>query len=443
MSGSLSQEEIDALMKQEAEAAQGDTPPDADAPVESDPPEAEASEGEAAPAEDQAVADEPVAEGDAADAAGSDAPEDDAGPPDAEAPSAPEDGGATADGEAAADHGLSDDEVDALGEVGNICMASAATSLSELLGHPVNITAPRVSGKTADILCAEHPAPTTFVNIGFTEGLEGSNSLMISIEDASIVADLMMGGAGEPSAELNEMAGSAVAEAMNQMMGAACTSMAELVGRRVDISAPEVEVLDLDAENSPLHGELYEGVFVQVSFTMTVGDLLETQMMQIMQPAFARELVVSLLSPPAGDPEPDKPAAPAQEAAAPAEAPPAPEAAPPPEPAANAPLAHPVSFPALEGGGTTGGASDIALLMDVPLHVTVELGRTELRIRNVLDLVPGSIIELDRLAGEPVDVLVNGKNIARGEVVVIDEEFGVRITDVTTPATRLTSLAEV
>lgn len=436
MSGSLSQDEIDALMKKEAEAAEGDGPPvDADAPAEGGAPEADAGD-EATSAGDEPVEDEPVADGDST-AEATQAEATDGDPEASDAEMAP-----GADG--APDHGLSPDEVDALGEVGNICMASAATSLSELLGHPVNITAPRVAGKTADILRSEHSAPPAFVNIGFTEGLEGSNSLMISTRDASIVADLMMGGSGEPADELNEMHSSAVAEAMNQMMGAASTAMAELVGRRVDISAPEVEVLDLDAADSPLEDELFEGVFVQVAFTMTVGDLLETEIMQIMRPGFARELVVSLLESPAADAEPaEEP--PAESAAQPAEdAPPAGPAAnaPPAEPAANAPLAHPVSFPALEGASSSAGAGDIALLMDVPLHVTVELGRTELRIRNVLDLVPGSIIELDRLAGEPVDVLVNGKNIARGEVVVIDEEFGVRITDVTTPATRLTSLAE-
>ncbi|MGI9539612.1 MAG: flagellar motor switch phosphatase FliY, partial [Miltoncostaeaceae bacterium] len=398
-----------------------------DAPVEEAPAEGDpVAEGDAEPPGQDVVADAPEGEGEAES-------------PDAEASDADEGEGLAADADGTPDHGLSADEVDALGEVGNICMASAATSMSELLGHPVNITAPRVFGKTADILRTEHPSPTTFVNIGFTDGIEGSSALMISIRDASIVADLMMGGAGEPAEELNEMHSSAVAEAMNQMMGSASSAMAELVGRRVDISAPEVEVLDLDAADSPLEGELFEGVFVQVAFTMTVGDLLETQIMQIMQPRFARELVASLLQQaPAAEPKPEEAssAAPeparAEEASAPAE-----------EPAANAPLAHPVSFPALEGAAASAGAGDIALLMDVPLHVTVELGRTELRIRNVLDLVPGSIIELDRLAGEPVDVLVNGKNIARGEVVVIDEEFGVRITDVATPATRLTSLAEV
>jgi flagellar motor switch protein FliN/FliY len=105
------------------------------------------------------------------------------------------------------------------------------------------------------------------------------------------------------------------------------------------------------------------------------------------------------------------------------------------------PVVQPVSFPSLDDVAPAPPAGDMALLMDVPLQVTVELGRTRMRIREVLDLAPGSIIELDRIAGEPVDVLVNGKQIARGEVVVINEEFGVRITEVAHPATRLRGVA--
>ena len=105
-------------------------------------------------------------------------------------------------------------------------------------------------------------------------------------------------------------------------------------------------------------------------------------------------------------------------------------------------VAQPVTFPSLDGGAAPGVPGDIGLLMDIPLQVSVELGRTQLRIRNVLELVPGSIIELERLAGEPVDVLVNGRQLARGEVVVIDEEFGIRITEIASQASRLQGIAD-
>jgi flagellar motor switch protein FliN/FliY len=326
-------------------------------------------------------------------------------------------------------------ERDTIGEVGNICMSSAATTLSLLLSRPVQITTPLVEIVGAEEVRAEFNAPAMIVSIDYTEGLDGRNVFLLSIRDASVVADLMMGGEGTPSEELSELHTSAIAEAMNQMMGSASTAMAEMAGRRVDISAPQIRVLDLATPTS--FEELgITSSMVRTSFQLRVGELLDTTLMQLMPIAFARALVDGLMQPAAPAPAPAAPAAPAPTGAAPADddarhlhALPAP------------PVAQPVTFPSLDEVPADPGGSDISLLLDVPLQVTVELGRTQLRIRNVLELVPGSIVELDKLAGEPVDVLVNGKPIARGEVVVIDEEFGVRITDVASHAKRLRGLA--
>ena len=332
--------------------------------------------------------------------------------------------------------GLDEAERDTIGEVGNICMSSAATTLSLLLSRPVQITTPLVEIVSEEEVRAQFNAPAVIVSIDYTEGLDGRNVFLLSIRDASVVADLMMGGEGTPSEELSELHTSAIAEAMNQMMGSASTAMAEMAGRRVDISAPQIQILDLSVDAS--FEELgITSAMVRTSFQLRVGELLDTTLMQLMPIEFARVLVDGLMHPAA----PAAPAAPAPDAPAPvAEAPadddsrhlhalPAP------------PVAQPVTFPSLDDVPANPGGSDISLLLDVPLQVTVELGRTQLRIRNVLELVPGSIVELDKLAGEPVDVLVNGKPIARGEVVVIDEEFGVRITDVASHAKRLRGLA--
>ena len=96
---------------------------------------------------------------------------------------------------------------------------------------------------------------------------------------------------------------------------------------------------------------------------------------------------------------------------------------------------QPAQFSAFSGG-TVGGypAENIGLIMDVPLEVTVELGRTQKSISDILDFGPGKIIELNKIAGEPIDVLVNGKYVAKGEVVVIEESFGVRITEIVNAA---------
>jgi flagellar motor switch protein FliN len=370
-------------------------------------------------------------------------------------------------------------ERDAIGEVGNICMSSAATVLSALLGHPVSITTPSVDIVDASTVRAgiSRPAAVTFID--FTQGLSGQNVLILGNREAGVVADLMMGQApGTGSDTLDELQLSAVSEAMNQMMGSASTAMAQMLGIRVDITAPRVRVLDPSDADDTLG--LPEGkALVRVQFQLRVGDLIDTALMQLMPVPFASALVSALVSsasagadapgeplaspsadgsavheavPPAAAPAGEEPAAAAAPAASAPAAPAAPVAPVPPAaaapPASTQPLSavpppvvQPVNFPSLADAAPATPAGDMALLLDVPLQVTVELGRTRMRIREVLDLAPGSIIELDRIAGEPVDVLVNGKQIARGEVVVINEEFGVRITEVAHPATRLRGVA--
>jgi flagellar motor switch protein FliN len=327
-------------------------------------------------------------------------------------------------------------EIDTIGEVGNICMSSAATALSTLLGRQVQITTPRVDEVDEVEVRGHFDRPAVVVVIEYTEGLDGRNVFILSQRDASVVADLMMGGTGVAAESVGELHASAIGEAMNQMMGSASTAMAEMAGRRVDISAPSVALLDL----SPEAGDVdlgFAGRVVRTSFELRVGDdLLDTTMMQLMPLGFARALVDALSRPAAaGEPSPG-PAA--DEGGEPLAADDDDERH---LRAVPVPVAQPVTFPSLDDASSGAGGGDISLLLDVPLQVTVELGRTQLRIRNVLELVPGSIVELDKLAGEPVDVLVNGKQIARGEVVVIDEEFGVRITDVASHARRLRGLA--
>jgi flagellar motor switch protein FliN len=101
---------------------------------------------------------------------------------------------------------------------------------------------------------------------------------------------------------------------------------------------------------------------------------------------------------------------------------------------------QPVQFAPLSSGLLSTEETNLSLLYDVPLQVTVELGRTEKTIKEILELTSGSIVELDKLAGEPVDILVNGKLIAKGEVVVIDENFGVRVTDIVSQRDRMEKL---
>lgn len=384
---------------------------------------------------------------------------------------------------------LSSMEKDALGEIGNISMGSAATTLSVLLGHKVNITTPTVSVDTMSTIQNQYPMPYLVVEVGYVIGINGNNILAIQASDASIIADLMMGGDGlNPQEELNEIHMSAVGEAMNQMMGTVATSLSTMFNKKIDISPPKVNLIDLGAEDKITDLVNNDEPVVKTSFRMEVDGLIDSEIMQILPLNVAKEMVSFLMGggaeaevqeAPAPAPEPaPAPAAPepAPVAAAPAPAAPAPQpAAPqyaaPPQPQYTAPPQQPqytappmgaqpvyappayannvvssgvpvqnAQFAPLTNEPVEVNAANISLIQDVPLQVTVELGRTKKSIREILEFSTGSIIELDKLAGEPVDIHVNGQLTAKGEVVVIDENFGVRITEIVSPIERVQSL---
>ena len=370
---------------------------------------------------------------------------------------------ASADAAPSIDEFLTPLEQDALGEIGNITFGSAATALSTLLGKKVDITTPTVSAIARDRFESEFPKPHVAVHVSYVDGFEGINSLVIKSHDAQVIADLMLGGEGNVTTEeLNEIHISAVQEAMNQMMGSSATSMSTIFNRMVNISPPGIDILDVK-NNSGVSNLPQEEVFAKISFRLKIGDLIDSSIMQLLTVPFAKELVSSLMgsvSEPAPQPAAAPPAAPAQPAAYSAPAPtPSPQAhtqppmhqAPPMAavpPGYGAPMpshpqslggggmnrnvnVNPVQFANFQGGGyAQADDTNLNLLLDIPLKVTVELGRTKKQIKDILELSQGSIIELDKLAGEPVDILVNNKLIAKGEVVVIDENFGVRVTDI-------------
>ncbi len=385
---------------------------------------------------------------------------------------------------------LSSMEKDALGEIGNISMGSAATTLSVLLGHKVNITTPTVSVDTMSTIQNQYPMPYLVVEVGYVIGINGNNILAIQASDASIIADLMMGGDGlNPQEELTDIHMSAVGEAMNQMMGTVATSLSTMFNKKIDISPPKVNLIDLGAEDKITDLVNNDEPVVKTSFRMEVDGLIDSEIMQILPLDVAKEMVSFLMGggaeaesqeAPAPAPEP-APAPvtpePAPVAAAPAPAASAPQpaapqyAAPPQPPQYAAPTQQPqytappmgaqpvyappayannvvssgvpvqnAQFAPLTNEPVEVNAANISLIQDVPLQVTVELGRTKKSIREILEFSTGSIIELDKLAGEPVDIHVNGQLTAKGEVVVIDENFGVRITEIVSPMERVQSL---
>lgn len=363
-------------------------------------------------------------------------------------------------------------EIDALGEIGNISMGTSATTLYTLLGQKVMITTPKVTVTTWEELSRQYPQPYVAVKVKYTNGLTGDNLLVMQEQDVKIITDLMMGGTGQvdPGTELTELHLSAISEAMNQMVGSAATSLSSMFDKRVDISPPESLLVDLSRDSDIIRFEDGRNI-VKIEFSLTVGDIIDSKIMQLLPVSFAKELVANLYRVDNSAQEEPKPVAAAKPSvsARPAPTPEPqrnyqPQAAPQPQPQPQpqpfysqpdpyaygypqmpqTPQPHqnpinvqPAQFQSFEMAAPAVEVQNIGLLMDVPLQITVELGRTSKKIKEILEFGQGSIIELDKLAGEPVDILVNGKNIAKGEVVVIDESFGVRITDIIHPSKRL------
>ncbi|CDE69112.1 cheC inhibitor of MCP methylation / FliN fusion protein [Clostridium sp. CAG:277] len=352
---------------------------------------------------------------------------------------------------------LTDAEREAVGEIANINMGTAATTLSTLLNNKVTITTPKVSYVTINEISAQYDKPCVFIHISYIDGISGNNVLILKEHDVKVITDLMMGGDGSNTeGELTELHLSAISEAMNQMMGSAATSLSSMLDKKVDISPPTASVVDLnDSIDDVTVSSFLADELVQVSFTMQIGDLVDSQIMQLYPFDFARDLYQKFI----GD------AGLGQEEAQPEPAPAAqPQSTPDPMAGVNMNSAaqampqqpqmqpdmaqqvmqqpymmpapnvnvQPAQFQPFNAGvSPLMQQENIDLIMDVPLEVTVELGRSNKSIKEILDFSPGTIIELNKLAGEPVDVLVNGKFVAKGEVVVIEENFGIRITEIT------------
>ena len=355
---------------------------------------------------------------------------------------------------------LSSIEADTLGEIGNISFGSSATTLSTLLNEKVDITTPKISILRKSNLCKEFPFDHVKIQVNYVQGFSGENLFVIKSTDAAVISDIMLGGDGRnPETELNEIHLSAVQEAMNQMMGAAATSMSTIFNKKVNISPPTTEfsraIDKKDDHQSSL--SLSDETLVKVSFQLRIGELIDSSIMQLIPFPFAHELVEELLS----DQQPETETVTSEEIVD------------------GRDVNHQAdqtttttqsmenrSEQQVEGNQHLGNQVDHATtgvqqamfsefkpvdlnkneqrnldnLLDIPLKVTVELGRTKRPIKEILELSTGSIVELDKLAGEPVDILVNQKLIAQGEVVVIDENFGVRVTDIISKTDRLMNL---
>ncbi len=391
-------------------------------------------------------------------------------------------GAATATTDAPVGDELTDVEKDAIGEVANISMGTSATTLYSLVNRKVNITTPVVDMCTWQDVLNDYEKPCVFIQIKYTVGLNGTNILVLKEHDVKVITDLMMGGDGTNiDGELTELHLSAISEAMNQMMGSSSTSLSSMLGKTIDISPPEASLVDLQTKEPRELSPFLEERFVKIAFRMQIDDLVDSTLMQLYPLDFAKSVYDTFMAQQMGGGEPEPAPAPAPA--------PAPTSAPAPAPAApaqdmgmqpqmnmgmpqggmdmnmgmqpqmNMGMQQGYGMPQMgmpqmnmgmqmgygmpnlniqpaqfqnfsQGQGDMVSAESIELIKDVPLEVTVELGRTSKSISDILEFAPGTIIELDKIAGEPIDVLVNGKFVAKGEVVVIEESFGVRIMEI-------------
>lgn len=364
---------------------------------------------------------------------------------------------------------LDDSEKDAVGEISNISMGTAATTLSSLLNQKVNITTPMVAIATWDDLATRYDRPCVMMQISYKEGLDGNNVLILKEKDVKIITDLMMGGVGEVNDDepLSELHLSAIGEAMNQMMGSAATSMSSMFNRKIDISPPVADLIETYGDITQDIPAFLNGLFVMVAFKMTIGELVDSEIMQLYPIEFARELIkmFGVGETPEATPEQQPAVDNTQQQAQPQmqmqqpqmqmqqpqmdmqqgqmqmpygyapQMPPygyaqqmPPYGYMPPQQNVNVQSA---SFQPFAGDiNALSQQENIDLIKEVPLEVTVELGRTTKSIKEILEFAPGTIVELNKIAGETIDLLVNGRRIAKGEVVVIEESFGVRITEI-------------
>lgn len=357
---------------------------------------------------------------------------------------------------------LTSEEVDAIGEIANISMGTAATTLFSLVNKKVEISTPVVSIGTWDEIVDRYEKPCVLVRIAYTKGLDGSNILVLKETDVKVITDLMMGGDGtNTDGEIGELHLSAISEAMNQMMGSSATSLSSMLDKMIDISPPSSELIDLQEsmEGGGIDAFLNHP-FVKITFKMLIGDLVDSEIMQLYPISLAKDMCANIIANMESDSastvddnafsDTKQPQAPPP-APAPAQPEPQPMAPPPAQPMPDM-MGQPMMQPQMQyappyptqqvnvqpaqfqpfAGNYPAPyqPENIDLIMDVPLEVTVELGRTHKSIQDILDFAPGTIIELNKIAGEPIDVLVNGKYVAKGEVVVIEESFGIRITEI-------------
>ena len=368
---------------------------------------------------------------------------------------------------------FTDLQKDAIAEVMNISMGNAATAASELLNAKVWITTPRVSVQKATGLRDESLEPAICVKIVYVKGITGTNMMILKQDDVQMILNQLMGQPLEvtPDFEFDELNISAVSEVMNQMMGSSATALSNFLGMHIDISTPTPYIMN-EIKLSEVHEYDDDEEVIAITFDITIEGVIKSEFVSVMSLELAQLICDKMMAPDEPEPEPVSVATPAPAPslqAAPGyeqspighgPVPQQPQQYPQQQPMYGPPPAYAMPPPGY-GYPPPGmmmppfGASPIniqnaqlqqfempnfnlpgeqgdnlQLLMGVPLQISVEIGTAKRKVKEILEFAQGTIIELERQAGAPVDVVVNGNLIARGDVVVIDDNFAVRITEI-------------
>jgi len=416
---------------------------------------------------------------------------------------------------------LTDDELDAIGEILNISMGAAATAVSTMLERQVVITTPLIGQSLFKNVDYTELEPAVVVKIKYIQGLTGSNVIVIRRKDLGVILDLLMGNDLSPSSaeyEFDDMSMSAASEVMNQMMGASATALSEILSKTINISTPQAMLVNSSSEANSFFDELEaDDKVVSVSFKMTIKETLDTTFSCIMPLELTREIVRSVNGEIEEEPTPVPQPIQAQQPSPMPQPPPTPQTTmpqptqaqqPPPlqqpaampqpmyqpqlEPPQKAyPYQHPyqqpvdpnyqqmqyqqpyaqppygappygqypygqynpyqdpqqtnarhvapsvnvkqAEFPEFAQKNSAIAAnsgSNLNMLMGVQLEVSVVIGRTKQKIKDVLEYGQGTVIELDKQTGAPAEIVVNGQLLAYGDVVVVGDNFGIRITEI-------------
>ncbi len=379
-------------------------------------------------------------------------------------------------------------EMDAIGEILNISLGASATAVSTMLNARVDITTPVVTVVEKEEFRMDKVEPAVGVEITYISGLQGKNIMLLKRHDVKVIVEMLMGiEMSDDEFELNEMNISAVCEVMNQMMGASSTALSEFLGKMVNISTP----ISFPVENEKEFVDKYfedDAPKVVVGFTLKIADKLESEFFNVMPVELAKGLVDGFIPKDAIMQAEEKEEE--GEAVAPemAEQPQITERVPDMEAlektgeqempqmeqmgqmpqmsgetsmmqmqmmqqmmmqmqmmqqkmeeqkktaepklinvqAASSPAITPDKNINIDEAQ----ADNMELIMGVPLELSVEIGRTKKLVKDILDFTKGSLVVLDKLAGEQVDLFVNGQCIAKGDVVVVEDNFGIRITEI-------------